>query len=190
VTTGYQSHKHNKMKAIEIDGNIKTYRSIPQTWTDANGLHLNFRKAKHSDYGLYDVVTPAYDSQSQTLGSLAFNKKKKVFTYAVIDIDFDATYEVLGDDMEPTGETKPVYDIDALKAEKILDIKSQAGSLLKPTDWYVIRKAERAIDIPEEVAAERLEVITKSTTFEEEINALEAYLDVKKYSYSFSPEID
>ena len=64
------------MKAIEIDGNIKTYRSIPQTWTDANGLHLNFRKAKHSDYGLYDVVTPAYDSQSQTLGSLAFNKKK------------------------------------------------------------------------------------------------------------------
>ena len=101
MTTGYQSHKNNKMKAIEIDGNIKTYRSIPQTWTDANGLHLNFRKAKHSDYGLYDVVTPAYDSQSQTLGSLAFNKKKKVFTYAVIDIDFDATYEVLGDDLEP-----------------------------------------------------------------------------------------
>lgn len=178
------------MKAIEIDGNIKTYRSIPQTWEDANGLHLNFRKAKHSDYGLYDVVTPAYDSQSQTLGSLAFDKKKKVFTYAVIDIDFDATYEVVGDDLEPTGEIKPVYDIDALKAEKILDIKSQAGSLLKPTDWYVIRKAERAIDIPKEVAAERLEVITKSTTFEEEINALEAYLDVKKYSYSFLTEID
>ncbi len=178
------------MKAIEIDGNIKTYRSIPQTWKDANGLHLNFTKAKHSDYGLYDVVTPAYDSQSQTLGSLTFDKKKKVFTYAVIDIDFDATYEVLGDDMEPTGETKPVYDIDALKAEKISDIKSQAGSLLKPTDWYVIRKAERAVDIPVAIAAERLEVITKSTTFEEEINALETYLDVKKYSYSFSPEIE
>jgi hypothetical protein len=61
---------------------------------------------------------------------------------------------------------------------------------LKATDWYVIRKAERAIDIPKEIAAERLEVITKSNTFEEEINALETYLDVKKYSYSFSPEID
>jgi len=178
------------MKAIEIDGNIKTYRSIPQTWTDANGLHLNFRKAKHSDYGLYDVVKPAYDFQSQKLGSLAFDKKKKIFTYAVIDIDFDATYESMGDDMESTGEIKPIYDIDALKADKISDIKSKAGSLLKPTDWYVIRKAERAIDIPQEVVAERLEVITKSTTFEEEINALETYLDVKKYSYSFSPEID
>jgi hypothetical protein len=178
------------MKAIEIDGNIKTYTNIPQTWTDANGLHLNFRKAKHSDYGLYDVVTPAYDSQSQTLGSLTFDKKKKVFTYSVIDINFDATYEVVGDDLKPTGETKPVYDINVLKADKILDIKLQAGSLLKPTDWYVIRKAERAIDIPVAIAAERLEVITKSNTFEEEINALQTYLDVKKYSYSFSTEIE
>ena len=178
------------MKAIEIDGNIKTYRSIPQTWTDANGLHLNFRQAKHSDYGLYDVVTPAYDSQSQTLGSLTFNKKKKVFTYAVTDIDFDATYEVLGEDREPTGETKPVYDINALKAEKISNIKSQAGSLLKPTDWYVIRKAERAVDIPKEVAAERLDVITKSDKFEKEVKAIKKYLDLKKYNFSFSPEIE
>ena len=178
------------MKAIEIDGNIKTYRSIPQTWEDANGLHLNFRRAKHSDYGLYDVVTPAYDSQSQKLGSLAFNKKKKIFTYAVIDIDFDATYEVLGDDMEPTGETKPVYNVDKFKAEIIKQIKSDAGSLLKPTDWYVIRKAERAVDIPKEVAAERLDVITKSDKFEKEVKAIKKYLDLKKYNFSFSPEIE
>jgi hypothetical protein len=178
------------MKAIEIDGNIKTYRSIPQTWEDANGLHLNFRKAKHSDYGLYDVVKPAYDSQSQKLGSIEFNEESGVFTYPVIDIDFNATYEVIGDDMEPTGETKPVYDVDALKAEKILDIKSQAGSLLKPTDWYVIRKAERAIDIPEAIAAERLDVITKSDKFEKEVKAIKKYLDLKKYNFSFSPEIE
>ena len=121
---------------------------------------------------------------------MAFNKKEKVFTYPVIDIDFDATYEVTGEDLKPTGEIKPVYDINALKAEKILSIKSAAGSLLKHTDWYVIRKAERATDIPESIVAERLEVITKSTTFEEEINVLETYLDVRKYNFSFLPEIE
>ena len=50
------------MKAIEINGNIKTFRRLPNVWEDENGLHLNFRKvADPTEFGFYDVVTPQYD---------------------------------------------------------------------------------------------------------------------------------
>lgn len=155
------------MKAIEIDGNIKTYTNIPQTWTDANGLHLNFTKAEHSDYGLYDVITPKYDYQSQKLGSLAFDKKKKIFTYDVIDIDFSGN------------------DIQELKAERIIELKQMAGLELTSTDWYIVRKVERNIDIPESIVNKRLSILNKSDEFESDINALNSYVEVLQYSYSF-----
>ena len=34
------------MKAIEINGNIKTFRRLPNVWEDENGLHLNFREGR------------------------------------------------------------------------------------------------------------------------------------------------
>ena len=53
------------MKAIEINGNIKTFRRLPNVWEDENGLHLNFRKvADPTEFGFYDVVTPQYDKSS------------------------------------------------------------------------------------------------------------------------------
>lgn len=37
--------------------------------------------------------------------------------------------------------------------------KEEAQDFLNKTDWYVIRKIERNIDIPEEISSERLEAI-------------------------------
>jgi len=58
-----------------------------------------------------------------------------------------------------------------LKSNFISQIKQTAGSLLQTTDWYVIRKAERAIEIPAEVALKRTEIVTESNRLEVDINS-------------------
>lgn len=188
--TGCQFQKHNKMKAKDFNGQIKTWRKLPNVWEDENGVHLNFRKADHASFGFYDVVKPTYDSISQRLGAIEFDSENEVFTYPVIDIDFDATYEVMGDDMELTGETLPVYDIDKLKSDIKTQIKAKAGELLKPTDWYVIRFTERQVAVPDSIAEEREDIVTKAEGFETEVDALESVESVLRYSFEFYPQPD
>ena len=174
------------MKAIEINGNIKTFRRLPNVWEDVNGLHTNFRKvADPTAFGFYDVVTPGYDKVSQRLSAMFFDGDK--FTYEVKDIDLEGSHDVL-DEEGNVIETKPNYDIAELKASKISAIKTKAGKLLSPTDWYVTRLAERAVEIPQEIADERLDIVTKSDTFETEINALTTVEEVLRYTHAFSPQ--
>jgi hypothetical protein len=183
--------KHNKkvdMKAKEINGNIKTFRRLPNVWEDESGLHLNFRKvADPTEFGFYDVVTPQYDKVSERLSAMFFDKKKKAFTYKVVAIDLEGTHDVLDEDGNVI-ETKPNYDIAELKASKIQAIKTEAGKLLSPTDWYVTRLVERAVAIPQEIADKRLDIVTKSDTFETEINALTTVEQVLRYTHAFYPQ--
>lgn len=192
------------MKAKDFNGTIRTYRRLPNVWEDDNGVHLNFRKANHASFGFYDVVKPSYDSISQRLGSIEFDSENEVFTYPVIDIDFDATYEVqtpivdedgeavLDSDGEPTYDvtTESTYKIDKLKSDKKKEVNEEAGRLLKPTDWYVIRKSERDIDIPTDIATERADIITKANGFVDAIDALETVESVLRYTFAYYPSED
>jgi len=188
VTTGCQFQKHNNMYAKLENKNIITYKRLPVQFEDENGLHLNFRNVSDpTKFGFYNVVTPPYDSISQRLGELKFNKKKKVFTYSVSDIDYTTTYEVKDEEGELTGETLPNYDIDAKKLDLIKSVKEEANRLLTPTDWYILRKAERDVDVPSDVATERSSIITKAAGFETEINALTTYESLLRYSIVFFP---
>ena len=188
MTTGCQYQKHNNMYGKIIDGNITTYRRLPVQFEDESGLHLNFRNVSDpSAYGFYKVVTPSYDSISQRLGAIEFDSDNDVFTYPVSDIDFTTTYDVLDEDFEPTGETLPNYDIDAKKLELIKSVKEEANRLLSPTDWYILRKAERSVDVPSNVATERGSIITKAAGFETAINALTTYESLLRYSIVFFP---
>ena len=203
-TIGCQFQKHNKMKAKDFNGQISTYRRLPNVWEDENGVHLNFRKADHKSFGFYDVVKPSYDSISQRLGSIEFDAENEVFTYPVIDIDFDATYEVqtpivdedgeavLDSDGEPTYNvtTESTYKIDELKSSIKTQIKTKAGELLKPTDWYVIRFTERQVAVPDSIAEEREDIVTKAEGFEAELDALESVESVLRYSFEFYPQPD
>jgi len=68
-----------------------------------------------------------------------------------------------------------------LKSNFISQVKDTAGKLLNATDWYVIRKAERSIDIPSEVALKRTQIITESNRLEADIQAsttVEALIEV------------
>jgi hypothetical protein len=68
-----------------------------------------------------------------------------------------------------------------LKSNFIAQVKDTAGKLLNATDWYVIRKAERAIDIPSDIALKRTQIITESNRLETDIQAsttVEALIEV------------
>jgi hypothetical protein len=174
------------MKAIEINGNIKTFRRLPPTWENEKGLHINFRKvADPTEFGFFDVVTPQYDIISERLSAMYFDGDK--FTYDIVAIDLEGTYDVL-DEEGVVIETKPNYDIAELKKGKISAIKTEAGKHLAKTDWYVTRLAERAIEIPIEVADERLDIVTKSDLFEEELKALTTVEEVLRYTYAYYPQ--
>jgi len=59
-----------------------------------------------------------------------------------------------------------------LKSNLISQVKAAAGSILAQTDWMVIRKAERNVDIPTSVAAYRASVVEKAAELEADISAV------------------
>jgi hypothetical protein len=59
-----------------------------------------------------------------------------------------------------------------LKSNFISQVKTTAGSILAQTDWMIIRKAERNVDIPASVATYRASVVTKATELETAIAAV------------------
>jgi hypothetical protein len=59
-----------------------------------------------------------------------------------------------------------------LKSHLISQVKAAAGSILAQTDWMVIRKAERNVDIPTSVADYRASVVEKAAELEADISAV------------------
>ena len=160
------------MKAIEINGKIKTFNRLPNVWEDANGVYSNFRKVPNPEhFGFYDVVMPVYDSFSQQISNLHFVEADNVFTYDVTDRVFTQT-------LEEAKETKK------------LEVKTMANKLLSPTDWYIIRLAERQIAIPTDVEEERQLILIKSGEAEAAIDALQTIPEVLKYQIVLVEPID
>jgi hypothetical protein len=84
------------------------------------------------------------------------------------------------EDVTETVEGKE-YITKGLKSNFIAQVKDTAGKLLNATDWYVIRKAERNIDIPSEIALKRTQIVTEANRLETDIKAsttVEALIEV------------
>ena len=75
------------------------------------------------------------------------------------------------EDVTETVEGKE-YTTKGLKSNFISQVKTTAGSILAQTDWMVIRKAERNVDIPSSVATYRASVVAKATKLETVISAV------------------
>lgn len=78
-------------------------------------------------------------------------------------------------------DTNLPKDLDGLKTQFVAQTKDTAGKLLNATDWYVIRKAERSIDIPSEIALKRTQIVTEANRLETDIqasNTVEALIEV------------
>lgn len=88
---------------------------------------------------------------------------------------YDQRY-YLGYDSE--GELIP-KDLDELKTLHITQTKDTANKLLASTDWYIIRKYDRDVDVPVGITSYRSDVLTVSTQRENLINGVSAVADLK-----------
>ena len=75
------------------------------------------------------------------------------------------------EDVTETPEGGEPVTTKGLKSQWITQGKVAANSLLAATDWMVIRKAERNVDIPADVVAERAKIIEDCTAKEAAITA-------------------
>ena len=65
-----------------------------------------------------------------------------------------------------------------IKSQECAKVKAQAGSLLAPTDWYVVRKSETDAAIPADVLTYRADVRTASNSMEAQINAVTTHEEI------------
>ena len=137
------------MKAIEINGEIKTFGSVPKKWSDENGLHLNIKDG--ASLGFKEVVEPTFDGRIEELANLHLDGD--VYTYDLIE--------------KPIKET-----LTELKAFKINQLKSITSAKLSETDWYIVRSADTGAEVPKSIKDERAALRTQSDSIEAEINAL------------------
>ena len=151
------------MKAIQINGAIKRYTTIPKSW---GSVIAGFNLLPSSDWeaaGFYDVVTPSYDSATQKLGDLEWDGDSSTFTYPVINKTWTQT-------------------VAELKTQKIANLKHIYGRKLSETDWYIVREAEGGTATPQSILDDRAALRTECGTKEGEINAKTTKAAVVSYS--------
>jgi hypothetical protein len=79
------------------------------------------------------------------------------------------------------GDINNPKDLTGLKTQFVAQTKDTAGNLLSQTDWVIIRKAERNVEVPAEVAAKRAAIVTEANRLEVAINGastVEALIEV------------
>jgi len=73
-----------------------------------------------------------------------------------------------------------------LKSKWIAKVKHNTNMTLIPTDWYVIRKAERNVEIPTDVATYRAAVVAWATSTEAAITAVTTVEELKQINLGVS----
>jgi hypothetical protein len=137
------------MKAILVNGEIKTFSRVPNSWSDENGLHLNIGDG--ASLGFKEVVQPTYDSRIEEIDNL--HLEGDVYTYDVVDKTIPQT-------------------LAELKSQKISNLKNIIGSELGKTDWYIIRESDSGELASQSVKDERAGLRTQSDELEAQIKAL------------------
>ena len=147
------------MVAIDINGSIKTYNSVPKIWGNIIGVNY-MSDSDLETIGFYSVVRPT-TKQSEQLGYIYFDTDNQVFTYPV----------------ESKTYTQTVAE---LKEQKIENLKHLYNLQLAKTDWYIIRGQE-GILVPQSIADKRSQLREECTSKENEINNLTTKASIIDY---------
>jgi len=187
------------MFAIVQNGEIvKTSGSIralfPNTSFPASGPSAEFKQA----HGAMEVVdgaqkdqrfywvTPANPSLQLVNGvptRVYVNTAKELDDRLEVDENGDPLYvQEYNPETEQMENTAQRLVTKGLKSVFIAQVKDNANKALAATDWVVVRKAERGVEIPEAIAAERAKIIadceakeaaiTAATTVDELVQAI------------------
>ena len=138
-------------------------------WEDKTGTQhspeslLSLTVDQKQDLGIYDVAygTAADDRfYSITQNAPEFDSEEKI-----VKITYTSTAKPLNDS---DSEEMPVL---GLKSQYIAQTKLAANSLLSSTDWMLVRKIERNVNIPAATATYRAAVIAEADRLETAITA-------------------
>ena len=151
------------MKAVNLNGTIKTYSSIPKSWGNVVGGFDTLSDSDLESYGFYDVITPSYNYNIQELGSIEWDSDNSVFTYPVENKEFSQS-------------------LAEMKAQKIENLKAIYGQELAKTDWIIIRDQELGNATDSDVLTARAALRTNCATKEEAINGKTTKAYVADYS--------
>ena len=144
----------------------------------------NATEAERKAVGVYEII---YGQQQDQRFYWVDGPKYRVNeTNQTVEATFNATPKALEDKLETNPDGSPMYvqvlgtvdgepamvDSDeqlvtkGLKSQWIDQTKQTAGSMLAQTDWTVIRKAERNVDIPASVVANRAAIVAECDRLE------------------------
>ena len=157
--------------ALLLDG-----KTIQQgvAFTDADGNQypanwLNLSSAEEKEaIGLTEIADPEiFDNRFYWDASLP----KAIDDVNAIDENGDSILDQDGKQLITKG----------LKTNFVAQIKDTTNKLLASTDWYVIRKAERNVDIPVDIVTKRAAIVTEADRLETAItgvSTVEALIEV------------
>ena len=160
------------MKAINNQGTITIYQSVPHTLQTPTGTILNapaYTDQELKEKGLFDLIIPnEYDDRIHNLGEIYFDSAAKCFRKDTKNKTWSQT-------------------LAELKEQAINNFKHRINNELAKSDWYIIREMENGSDVPSDITAKRQNLRDTSNSVEQEINALTSKAKVIIYDY---PNID
>lgn len=150
-------------KAIEINGSIKQYSSVPKSWGNIIAGFDLLTDSQLQTHGFYNVEHPSdYDDIIHNLGSLSFDSDNNVFIFSKTDKTWSQS-------------------VSELKAQKISNLKEVYNQKLSKTDWIIIRDQELGNTTEQSILDARAELRTECADKETEINTLSTKANVVKY---------
>jgi len=174
----------NSNKGITI-GDNQYPKSIYSLWSNAErqaiGIYevsVDNTNKKDEAYYINTNISYSFDGSS-VIGSYGTATPKPL----------DDVLFVEGDEIPSDKQVGDVKQY-GLKGLEIAKIKAQAGGLLAPTDWYVVKATEVAdYSVPSDIATYRANVRTKSNEMETQINACTTVDELKAlYEYTEDAE--
>lgn len=148
------------MHARIENGKVIKYSRIPNTV----GSILNASKLsedKLAELGFFPIEIPSYNSDTEVIYNIHFVNDK--FTYDVKEREFP-------------------FSLEEAKLTKLEQLRAHTHSQLSITDWYITRKTELGVEIPQSVLDTRQAIRDSHNQKDEEIFALETIVEVLNYS--------
>jgi hypothetical protein len=149
---------------VKNDGSITLF--APYTiWEDKNGTQyspdslLTLTQDQKQDLGIYDV---AYGTRGDDrFYNIVDQEPEFDAQEKIVKISYSSTPKTLEDDAQNNG----------LKTVNIEAVKRVANLALSQTDWMLVRKIERNIDVPAETITARAAIVAEANRKEAAIAA-------------------
>ena len=171
-------------KGIEING-VQYPKTIFTLWTEA----------ERNAIGVYEIIVDSQNKKDEAYyinTDITYSFNNGIVTGSYGTATAKPLTNILFVEGDEIPSDKAVGDIKqyGLKEQKISVIKQQAGGLLAPTDWYVIKEVETSDYVaPENITNYRAAVRAASNDMEAKINAA-ADVDALKALYEYTEQPD